>query len=402
VCDSLCALGPAGTLFAKNSDRPPSEVQLVAPHRRRPPRQEVRTQYLSLPDQGAAETVLARPTWLWGAEHGVNEHRVAVGNQAVHTSPPTPTDPPALLGMDLVRLGLERARSADDALQVITDLVEAHGQGGVANAYGEAYSSSFLIADPSGAWELETVGRRWAARPVTGHAAMSNRISIGTDWARASADVGPGSDFDDWRDHEEPTAFADVRLAASATFLAGEAGNLTPRLVAAHLRDHGHGPWGAPGCTDDPHPPPAELLADFTGISVCMHVRGVICTTSSMIVELPRATADPARAWVATGTPCVSIFVPVLVAGGDGWSVVPLVLAEPALWGDVERLRARVEADPDAIGPIRAMLDPIEAQVWDEADALGADLRAWTRASEAWGDRVAEAIAILARHPAHH
>src|SRR6185503_9640723 len=95
---------------------------------------------------------------------------------------------PALIGMDLVRLGLERSRTAEQALEVMTALLERHGQGGVADrTHAEAYFSSFLVADPTQAWVLETSARTWAARPVDDTAAISNRLTLGTDWARASA-----------------------------------------------------------------------------------------------------------------------------------------------------------------------------------------------------------------------
>ena len=73
MCDTLCILGERGTLFAKNSDRPVSEAQVVEAHHRRPPGAIVRTQYLEMRDEGAVATMLSRPAWLWGAEHGVND-----------------------------------------------------------------------------------------------------------------------------------------------------------------------------------------------------------------------------------------------------------------------------------------------------------------------------------------
>jgi dipeptidase len=87
VCDTLCVVGDGVTLFAKNSDRPVREPQVVEAHGRRPGGGRLRTQYLDIDDTGAAATVLSRPVWLWGAEHGVNEHGVAVGN----APPPRPS-----------------------------------------------------------------------------------------------------------------------------------------------------------------------------------------------------------------------------------------------------------------------------------------------------------------------
>src|SRR4051812_155824 len=196
MCDTLCVLGRERTLFAKNSDRPPNEAQVVEWFDRRAAPGELATQYLTIPDDGAHALVGSRPTWLWGLEHGVNEHRVAIGNEKVWTVDDAHAQPPALLGMDLVRLGLERAESAEAALDVMTMLLERHGQGGTGEPdQDEPYFSSFLVADPRAAWILETSSRTWAARPIEHGGAISNRIALGTDWTRASADVAPGADF---------------------------------------------------------------------------------------------------------------------------------------------------------------------------------------------------------------
>ena len=114
MCDTLCGPGPAGggMVFAKNSDRPVGEVQLAVPFGRRATAGcTLRTQYLSIGDTGAHAALLSCPTWLWGAEHGVNEFGVAIGNERVSTVHEAAQARPALIGMDLVRLGLERARN---------------------------------------------------------------------------------------------------------------------------------------------------------------------------------------------------------------------------------------------------------------------------------------------------
>lgn len=46
--------------------------------------------------------ILSRPSWLWGAEMGANEHGVCIGNEAVWTKEPV-GEGEALLGMDLLR-----------------------------------------------------------------------------------------------------------------------------------------------------------------------------------------------------------------------------------------------------------------------------------------------------------
>src|SRR6185437_6116858 len=211
MCDTVCAPGPRGMVFAKNSDRPPGEVQVAWPFGRRGTAGcTLRTQYLTIGDTGAHATFLSCPTWLWGAEHGVNEHGVAVGNERVSTTHDAASAPPALIGMDLVRLGLERARSAEEAVEVIGSLLETCGQGGIADATRqEAYDSSFLVADPEHAYVLETAGAAYAAAPVDAGAAISNRIGLGTEWTRGSSGLAPGDDFGQFRDVSVDSRFAD-------------------------------------------------------------------------------------------------------------------------------------------------------------------------------------------------
>ena len=402
MCDTLCAPGRSGMVFAKNSDRPPGEVQVAWSFGRRGSAGcTLRTQYLTIGDTGAHATFLSRPTWLWGAEHGVNEHGVAIGNERVSTTHDAAAAKPALIGMDLVRLGLERARSAAEAVGVMTELLEACGQGGIADAaHAEAYDSSFLIADPQDAFVLETAGADYAAAAFPAGTAISNRLTLGTGWTRASAGLTPGEDFGRFRDAGEDTRYADVRLAASRRFLdSAPPGGLTPAATAAHLRDHGTGPWGAPGVAGPVEPPPAYVAPDFTGVTVCMHVRGLSVTAASMIAELPLGIEDgaPLRAYVAAGSPCASIYVPAFprtVAGPPPF--IPLELSGPELWHAADALRQRVEADPDVLPAVRALLQPVEDELWADADDVLEDPSRWASAGAAWGSRALHALRTCA------
>ena len=407
MCDTACVRRPDGMLFAKSSDRPVDEVQVLRWFDRRAPADDrVRTTYAAVPDTGAAALVGSQPTWMWGLEHGVNEHGVAIGNEKVWTVDDPHAAPPALLGMDLVRLGLERGTDATGALDAMVALLEAHGQGGSGERGGdEPYWSSFLVVDGGGGWVLETSGRSWVAQPVGDGAAISNRLTLSTGWTRSSADVAPGSDWDDRRAAAVPTALADHRLAATRACVARGAA-ATPADAAATLRDHGTGPWGAPGTPAPagaaPPPPPDAVGDDWSGVTVCMHVRGYQCTTASLVADLPASPGAPPRLWASLGTPCCGVFLPVAVLPSRPLAVLPSVLGDAGAWRSFAALSRRVEAPGDrgaaALADARAILAPVEAAAWEEADALwatGADPAAWRTAADRWDGAVRAALAVL-------
>jgi secernin len=385
-------------VFAKNSDRPIGEVQLAVPFGRRSSNGcTLRTQYMAIGDTGAHAALLSCPTWLWGAEHGVNEFGVAIGNERVSTVHRAAEARPALIGMDLVRLGLERARTAGEAVDIITDLLTTHGQGGIADeVHGEAYDSSFLIADPYQSFVLETSGTTFAAARFPDGTAISNRITLTSNWTRGSEDLAPGESFDDRRDLDENTTRADIRLAASHDFLAARpSGGLTPAPLAAHLRDHGQGPWGEPGVPGSSWAPSIPTTTGLSGASVCMHTRDRSVTAASLIAVLPADLGDgaPVRAYVAMGSPCVSIFVPAFpktVAGPAAF--VPRELADAALWRTADALRTHVERDPESIGAVREVLNPIEDELWAEADDVSGRPDRWAEVGRSWGQRARQAM----------
>ena len=323
-CDTLVVLGADArnghTIFAKNSDRPPTECQPlhVAPRISHAPGSTVRCQYLEVPQVEETLAVLgSRPWWLWGFEHGVNEARVAIGNEALHTrEEPAAT---GLLGMDLIRLGLERGPTADAAKRVITSFLERYGQGGSA-AYGgtRRYHNSFIIADPETAWVLETSGRHWVARRVRGRAAISNLATITDDWDEASTGIeayaaergwwrpatGRRFDFRAAFENPEPRYRAEARYDASCRFLDGP-GRPDVADLMRHLRDHYDG-----GTVHRP----GRKEGDPRAWSVCMHPDPATgATAASMVVELARDAPGPVTAWCSMTTPCTSPFLPVSI-----------------------------------------------------------------------------------------
>lgn len=276
MCDLLCALPPATggtTLFAKNSDRPPGETQVVEWHGGRPIGGMVRATHIGVPTsrRSTISCVGSRPSWGWGFEHGVNMVGVAVGNASIFTTLDPRPSPDALTGMDIVRCAVEWAFDAEEAVAVIEELVTTVGQGGSGHE-GERrpYWSSFLVADPRSAYVVETSGRALAVERVERSVALSNRTTIAT--------------FD--AEHRHPRQpveqLVDPRLAASRALLAAEP--VTLDGLQTHLRSHDSG---------------------VDGWSVCMHVEEPgheQATTASMVAELP-AGGQPTVHWL-TGSPC--------------------------------------------------------------------------------------------------
>jgi hypothetical protein len=128
---------------------------------------------------------------------------------------------------------------------------------------------------------------------------------------------------------------------------------------------------------------------DLSGVTVCMHIPGFQATTASMVCELP-LEAGPLRAWACLGSPCVGVFVPFIVPA------VPEFLAETAQWERTSALRDRIDADHSTLAATRAVLDPLELELWQEADTLlDAPLDVWRRFGATCGVRVARAFTDL-------
>jgi dipeptidase len=325
----MVALGTAtldgSTILAKNSDREGLECQVLQqyPPQSHPAGASLRCQYLEIPQ--APETfamIGSRPYWLWGFEHGVNEHRVAIGNEAIWTK--APRQETGLLGMDLVRLGLERGRTAREALHVITELLETHGQGGCPRAGGGApgYDNSFILADPDEAWVLETAGRRWVAKRVRDVYSISNVPTIEEEWDEASPDLAEHAREQGWWDPTSqprldfaraygdyanyPRSSGQLRRNRSANLLGTCRGLLGVEAMMGLLRDHYEGTWLAPRWSPDE--------PDFS--TICMHpgTRDWGQTAASMVVRLCRPD-EVITCWASFVTPCLGVFLPYYLDG---------------------------------------------------------------------------------------
>jgi secernin len=369
-CDTSVVVPPltsdGSVILAKNSDRSANECQPLVhyPRASHAPGSTVRTQYLEIPQvEQTWEVVGSAPYWLWGFEMGVNEWGVSIGNEAVYTREATHME--ALIGMDLVRLGLERAKTADEALQVIGALLERYGQGGSCEAtHYRTYQNSFIIPDASGAWVLETAGHRWAAKRVRERAAISNLLSIDEPWDAASPGLREHAEAQGWwreqggfatayRDPEKDHATGICRLDRARAVL----GDFTPGVgvadMQAVLRDHNDGDLPTGG---QPLP------------TICMHSNPGFPgeTAAAMVVQIrpDRPQLLATMIWTAFGSPCLSVFRPIyphLVGLPDSVGIGSRDYDPDSPWWIFERLQRLVARAPSLAAEVRAEFAALEA-----------------------------------------
>jgi len=332
MCDTMVARPGAtangGLIFAKNSDREANEAQAIcafpaAEHERSA---RLACTYIEIPQAHHTHGVLlSRPYWMWGAEMGANDQGLVIGNEAVFAKK-APQKEPALLGMDLLRLALERAASADEAVEVIAELLAEHGQGGnCGHTTNFEYHNSFLIADAQGnAIVMETIGPDWAVEHVASVRSISNTYTIGTQIDGESAGLREVVKAIGWKPNKGPLHLADaiadrvigkvssgqVRWSRTTDLLIPKAGTITAADMMAVLRDHG------PQAADDPDWRPDGVV----GSTVCAHAswgpaRRSGQTTGSWITEFH--DGRPVHWITATSAPDTGVFKPVCF--GPGW-----------------------------------------------------------------------------------
>ena len=327
MCDTSVALGSVTrdkkVYLAKNSDRDPNEAQYlqVIAGGSHTAGEKVKCTHIEIPQADKTHSVLiSRPFWMWGAEMGANEHGVAIGNEALFTKLKASKEP-GLIGMDFLRLALERSKCAEEALHVIIDLLENYGQSGNC-AYDHAlvYQNGFLIADRNEAWVLETADKQWAALKVKEHYSISNQISIGSKWDMASEDLVRIALDRNWCRRKEDFNFSKCysdlvistviqpqqRRACARSFLERHAGKIDMDVMLSLLRMH------------DPDKKDWAADRSLTEWTLCAHKGFGPVRASQSVASLISRLSEDGDIHFATGTsaPCLSLFKPIWIKAG--------------------------------------------------------------------------------------
>ena len=387
-CDTLIATADdtasGNIIFAKNSDRPPTETQPLVKHDRKThsPDSISKLEFISVPETEVSyKHVGSRPYWCWGYEHGFNEHQVVIGNEALQSN--LKPDKPTLTGMDLVRIGLERGSSARKALDAITSVVECFGQGKFEHPDGHStYDNGFIIADPNEAYVLETAGHEWAARKVQKSLGISNTYSISNNWDLISENAlslaAKSGNYDerkkvDFRDFfKEDTKFsysADQRESRSCSLLDHYSGKITIDTIISILSDHsGKG-----------FQPNAKIEKIEPGYGICMHSDSMekgSNTAASLIADLCGDNTRLPIYWTSMYSPCTGIFLPTFIEGSLNKSISfgEIKSSVNSAWWIFYYMNQSLKNDSDqTIVKLREEFDNLQRQFFSTAYDIAVD-----------------------------
>jgi secernin len=390
-CDMLVALGPATvngqTLFGLNTHRPPREPQTLhkVPGRSYALGELVHAQFVGLPQVRRTCTVLgSQPHGLWGFQSGVNEHQVALGCSSWGSRLERPE--PGLLGTDLVRLTLERSHNARQAVDVLVDLIERHGQGRFpCNLSDWANDNIFLIADRAEAFVVEAAGAAWAAQEIGEVRAVSDVGVIRQDWDRIARGVaghaiaqgwwpedGSKLDFAHTLSEEPAGRHSALRRWGRATVLLEEQDrHIDSVFLRRALSDHYSGKSYEVKPSDN-----TSAVAPL-----CQHSSGParFATVSSLVIALGAEPRHVPIAWYAFGPPCLSVHFPVFLEGRlpPAFSAGGAFYHSDSLWWRTQELIGSLGSDSHrwlivakALEHLQARFDADVEEILVEAAAL--------------------------------
>jgi hypothetical protein len=313
MCDTFTFFSKSETgqsFFAKNSDRDPGEPQIIEfitdaksnfdsefltekLPKYQPQLNQLRKIFPLFEHPYAA--IISRPTWIWGAEMGINSKGLAIGNEAVFSKQKLNKD--GLLGMDILRLALHNAANADEAVDFIIKFLEKYGQGGNGSYSGTLkYHNSFLIKDINKAFILESSAKNWALKEINDFASISNCYTLNTDYTKTSK-IFQNKNIKKSIESKFYTFFSQGNLRKNYTseLIKSQAKSLleTMSVLRSHINDSD------------------EVTKGMK--SICVHPGTLVKseTTSSMIVDYK---AGKQIIWhTSSPNPCVSIFKPMIL-----------------------------------------------------------------------------------------
>jgi secernin len=379
MCDTFVVMAnktrDGSIILGKSADDQINEAHYVlhVPRKKYSRGQQVRATHLMIPQaEETYEILLHKAFWYWGGEEGINEHGLSIGIEAAFSTLTGAETGDGLIGTDLLRIALERARTCSEAIEVVTSLLKIYGQGGNIEISGNSeVDLTYLIADRKEAWIMETAGREYAAKKVKDFDAISNHYMLEKDWEISSRPEKPG-DLSWGETYNMPDIVTAIgareRRDCSLRSLRQAAQPFTVKDGFDLLRQHG----------ENYHPATSGEIPRV----VCMHAGlGDFRKWQAVNAFVSSVKGEQVVAW-STGTSanCLSVFKPIFLnidAPAFDYGPYPCETFDPTvLWWRHELLHRRAVLDFNNIVPqVLADIEKLEASFLKDIEpvAVGGD-----------------------------
>lgn len=386
-CSTLIALRSATEqgeiIFGKNSDRPVNESQPLeyfapADHE---PGEMVQCTYMKVPQvKHTYGYIGSRPYNIYGFEHGINEKGLMIGNEAVNGRE-TPERRWGLIGMDILRLTLERADSAAKAVEIMGELLETYGTGGDPLIRAQYFNANYIIADYEEAYMFESCQRMWAAKKIehTGH--IGNIYALTDDYDMIGKNVIAEAAAKGWCRNEERINISQTFSISDCNYEDGEAyfrylrqeelmadrEPFTVKMMMDNLRDH-YDPNYRKALPYD--------IATSKMPTICCHPGGMsgCASAASVACSLDKDAEEPFKFvyWGSMAPPCCSVFAPKF---NIGWIPEELAVADgmyskESPWWTFTELERYISLSYDDFAPLaQEVFYPLEDEFIEQVQA---------------------------------
>ncbi len=337
-CTSFLAQGTATrngvTIVAKNRDLGADSYNAVELVEHRIPSEKLyRAAYITIPQvKETYKFIGVKSVGRWGFGQGMNEFQVSI----VDNDGASMDELAYLKGLhdnDYIRLALERAKTAREAVDVIAALTEK---------YGQAWNGIiFTIGDPNEAWVMEVAGYRWVAKRYKNTImAIANQFQITDDYDLSSPDLVSYAIKQGWvpegtkkinfrivygaknaypgpnekKVHKWPLYTSQIRQQRAMELLRSKLGDLTYQDFIRFQKDHYDEVPLEDGTIVNMHQVP-YYSSDYKKIgqfvrAICHHdIRGKT-VSSSVMISRPGMPNELGTMWTQLGQPCQSLYVP--------------------------------------------------------------------------------------------
>lgn len=386
-CSTLIALQSAtkngDIIFGKNSDRPVNESQPLEyfPPADHEAGEQVQCTYISIPQvKHTYGYIGSRPYNIFGFEHGINEKGVMIGNEAV-TGRETPERQWGLIGMDILRLALERSDSAAAAVEVIGGLLETYGTGGDPLIRPQYFNANYIIADYEEAYIFESCQRMWAAKKIQHVGHIGNIYALTDNYDKIGSRVIKEASEKGWCRDEERINISQTFSISDCDYEDGEAyfryirqeelmtgrDPFTVKMMMNNLRDHYDMDYRKPIPYD---------IATSKMPTICCHPGGMngCASAASVVCSMDKNAADPFKFvyWGSMAPPCCSVFTPKF---NLGWIPKELAKAGPMYdpespWWTFTELERYISLSYDDFAPLAIeAFQPLEDELIQQVEA---------------------------------